>query len=262
MSAEMRLETITPEKASEWLKHNKSNRSLSSSNVAKLAAAITAGQWRLNGESIKFNGVSLVDGQHRLNAIIRAGIPVKSYVVRGLESDVFDTLDQGKSRSLGDLLSVAGEKNYATLASAIRWCWVLETETTVGNCSNVTNATMHEFLLSHPKLRDSVAFVRSADDRTLGISIGMVSGFHYVFSEKDKAFADRFISRIMIGEDIDRTMPEYKLRSALLTQASAAKKLHVNQVATLVAKTWNAARSGKPLKQLKVAADEARPKLI
>lgn len=262
MSAEMRLETITPEKASEWLKHNKSNRALSSGHVARLAAAITAGEWKLNGESIKFNGTQLVDGQHRLNAIIRAGIPVKSYVVRGLESDVFDTLDQGKVRSLGDILSVTGEKNCVTLASATRWFWVLKNKTTVGACSSITNATMCEFLQKHPGLRESVDFVRKTDMQNISISRGILSAFHFAFSEKDKEAADRFIVRVLAGEGIDRAMPEYKLRSAILDQSKSAKKLHVNQMATLIAKTWNACRSGKPLKQLKVSQDETRPELI
>ena len=73
------VETITPEKAVEYLRHNTNNyRKLSLATVSKYVAEIKAGRWQLNGETIVFgeDGI-LKDGQHRLAAIAKAGKPIE-----------------------------------------------------------------------------------------------------------------------------------------------------------------------------------------
>ena len=80
----IRVETITPERATQILAtQNTGNRSISRRHVAVLAEEIKAGRWKLNGDTICFNGSRLIDGQHRLSAIAASGIPVESLVVYG-----------------------------------------------------------------------------------------------------------------------------------------------------------------------------------
>ena len=105
MATEMRKENITPSKAAEYLKANRSNRPVNRKHVERLARAISNGEWLINGESIKWNCSDLIDGQHLLLAVIMANKPIETYVVRGLQDAAFDSLDQGKSRSLGDILA-------------------------------------------------------------------------------------------------------------------------------------------------------------
>jgi len=93
-------EKITPDMAQEYLKFNTENyRSLSKDRVISYASDMKNGRWQFNGESIKFseNG-QLIDGQHRLQAIIRAGVPVDMLVIRGVKDDV-DIYDIGAQRS-------------------------------------------------------------------------------------------------------------------------------------------------------------------
>lgn len=98
----IRQETITPEKAREYLGMNTNNyRTVNKSRVDSYAADMVSGRWQFNGETIKFNSKGeLVDGQHRLNAIVKANIPVNMIIVTDCEADVFDI---GQSRSLGQL---------------------------------------------------------------------------------------------------------------------------------------------------------------
>jgi hypothetical protein len=73
------IETITPKQAQVILAHNDRNRSLASSRVTVYSGAMLAGEWRMNGETIKFNGDgTLLDGQHRLAAVVRSGQPQQS----------------------------------------------------------------------------------------------------------------------------------------------------------------------------------------
>jgi hypothetical protein len=116
-----RLERITPEIAKQYLESNTSNRTINANFVNFLAEQIKLGKWIENGESIKFNksGV-LVDGQHRLLAVVKLGLPIKTNVVRGCDDDSFATLGNARPRSARDTMSTLGIANYSCITSIIR----------------------------------------------------------------------------------------------------------------------------------------------
>lgn len=112
---ETRVEIITPEVAKEYLTHNCVNRSLSPNRIKTYATDMKNGNWELNGEAIQFNkSGELINGQHRLNAIIRANVPVTMLVMRGLSNDL-TLFDRGRNRSVRDSLIISGmDKRIAT----------------------------------------------------------------------------------------------------------------------------------------------------
>ena len=116
---DIKLETVTPERAAVLLKGNTHNRSVNANYVQTLAREMTEGRWKVNGDSIRMNGSTLIDGQHRLTACILSGQSFDTLVLTGLESDVFDTIDNGRKRTAGDVLSITGEKNATTMAAAL-----------------------------------------------------------------------------------------------------------------------------------------------
>ena len=94
----------TPEMATEMLTHNIRNRSINKSDVKRIAERIQSGQWEFDGSPIKFNSDGiLVDGHHRLAAIVKAGIPVELAVVYGVDSQWTDT---GRKRSSRDSIFI------------------------------------------------------------------------------------------------------------------------------------------------------------
>lgn len=103
---EANIEIITPELAEVYLGKNSNNyRKISRQIVLAYAADMKTGNWKLNGEAIKFNKSGfLVDGQHRLNAVVRSGVSVPMLVIRGVEDDV-QTYDIGKGRSVAEIAS-------------------------------------------------------------------------------------------------------------------------------------------------------------
>lgn len=90
---------VTPQLAAEFLEKNANNRSLSNAVVEHYAMQMRSGKWIANGETIKFgsNG-ELVDGQHRLQAIIQSGVTVTMVVVTGVPEGSKETIDVGKVR--------------------------------------------------------------------------------------------------------------------------------------------------------------------
>ena len=110
------LETITPEIAENYFKSNGLNRPIADTTVDSYARDILTGRWNLNGESIKFSRAGrLLDGQHRLLAIIKAQRPVEMMVTYGLKESVMPTLDSGKARSIGDRLKIEQGQRLSSL---------------------------------------------------------------------------------------------------------------------------------------------------
>ena len=103
------METITPKTAMQYLKFNNDNprKTVNRRQVESYARDMKAGQWFANGEPIVFdaNG-NLKNGQHRLMAIVLAGVPVDIYVIRGVNPD-YTTYDYGLGRKLSRELGVS-----------------------------------------------------------------------------------------------------------------------------------------------------------
>lgn len=88
-----RWEVITPETAEEMLTHNTHNyRAISKQIVARYVDEIQGNSWEANGDTIVFSeDGTLLNGQHRLTAVVNAGKPIVSLVVRGVpDSQIFD----------------------------------------------------------------------------------------------------------------------------------------------------------------------------
>lgn len=110
-------ELVTPAIAREMLTHNpkKQNRNLRETSVRAFAADMTNGTWSPSHQGIAFAiGGRLIDGQHRLAALVRSGMSIPFLICRdvperveGVKANVMDTLDRGSTRSISDVLKLS-----------------------------------------------------------------------------------------------------------------------------------------------------------
>lgn len=116
------VERITPEMAQTILNnHNNGNRNISDVTVRTYANAMRLGEWVLNGEPICFDTEgNLVNGQHRLAAIVKSGCTIEMFVCRGVSSKSFTTYDCGRARTAGQIIGMRDVPNYNTVAGAIK----------------------------------------------------------------------------------------------------------------------------------------------
>jgi hypothetical protein len=116
---------ISPELARQWLNLNIGNRPASQAHVAKLERFIREGKWKMTGDPIRFSKTGkLIDGQHRLQAILNSGSTVQCVVMRDLEDEIFNVIDSGKSRQKSDILFIElglPVETCKVLASACGW---------------------------------------------------------------------------------------------------------------------------------------------
>lgn len=117
---DFKVEKITPRLAEEYLMSNRENyRKISRATVRRYAEDMKAGRWELNGEAIVFdkNGL-LKNGQHRLAAIIMAGIPVEMTVIRGVNENV-NAYDIGSIRTATQISNAKGIDTTKSILSAV-----------------------------------------------------------------------------------------------------------------------------------------------
>lgn len=115
------IETITPAVAAAYLEFNRNNRPIKAKHVAQLAASMARGQWMLTHESIAFaSSGRLIDGQHRLSAIVKSGITVRMAVTRDSDQNTFAVIGDAARRTGCDVLSTLSEANASRLAGMIR----------------------------------------------------------------------------------------------------------------------------------------------
>lgn len=121
---EASVELVTPTMALAWLENAAKNRNIADSTVRRYGADMEAGRWTLNGQGIIFdiNG-KLVDGRHRLTALVATNSEVRMLVVRGAKPEAFETMDSGRGRTLANTLGIEGHKNAAATSAAARIAW-------------------------------------------------------------------------------------------------------------------------------------------
>lgn len=119
------VELITPERAKEYLLTQGNNRDINDRRVADYVGRMGRGEWIL-GQPITFdeNG-HLIDGQHRLKAVIRHGEPVSFAVMRGMPSESKSVFDIGQRRTTAQIAKFLGNKKpelsgrYTVLSNAL-----------------------------------------------------------------------------------------------------------------------------------------------
>lgn len=258
-----RLVELTPKLAHQLLQRNKHNRGIANARVEQYAADMRRGDWQINGEAIKVSrDGQILDGQHRLLAILEADTPIQTLLITGLPPETQETMDQGRSRSFADALKLRGEKSYATLASAVRLVCLYERDGVPfhdgGRKSAPSIAQLSRTLDRNPELRGSVEFARSIPRPWLSQSV--VAGLHHLFSIADADSARDFFRKLATGEDLSSTSPIYVLRERLIAEhADKASRLNHRALLAFIIRAWNAYMDGETIRRLVFNPGGANP---
>jgi len=258
------VEVVTPELAADWLARPSRNRPMHEDTVHRYASAMQRGDWSLTGEGIKFDPRGrLVDGQHRLAAVVEGGESIRSLVVRGVEATAFDDMDSGRKRQMADVLRMHGYSSSHALAAAvlliITYDWYGDFVTSRPGRVFPTRKQQLDILGQHPAIEESVRRAGRSGIRTLVASRAVPAALHYIVASVDADDAEAFFTLLESGENLQRGHPVYALRKRLIDNASSRTKLSANDIAALIAKAWNAYRSGREIVQLKWSPGGANP---
>ncbi|HEY9290857.1 MAG TPA: hypothetical protein VIP98_06225 [Microlunatus sp.] len=265
-----RVQTISPAKAAELLEANTANRPLSKSVVQAFAEAMRRDDWKVThqGIAIDTNGV-LVDGQHRLAAVIEADRPVEMTVFTEVPADTFDVLDTGKKRSAADVLAVEGERSTLQLASMIRTTWLYDNRPDMswsGGSASVTNHQIIQTLEENPKIREYLSV-----GEHLAHEVGMIksaagAASYLVSRVNSQRKLEPWFEGLIDGAGLRRTDARLKFRNLMLNMArrqagEVRRRRDTREHVGLYLTAFNAWASGEPVSRLRYAPRDPMPKI-
>jgi hypothetical protein len=262
MKPTSQLITIDPNKAKSFLTVNKGNRPVSETLVNQFADDMRAGRWKLNGDAIRFDEDDmLIDGQHRLYAIVKSGVTLQMFCIQGLPHEVFDTIDTGKRRSNSDILALRGEKNTNVLAGAIRILANYEQSPSrfggSGGWTGCSAVKAEDVINRHPMLREFVSKCSNQSIKSLHVSVTLVAALLYIFWMRDQRLALEFLDGLNRGFNRNDLDPFFILREKLIRLREVKnQKPDMKYIAAIFIKAWNYKRAGFPVAKLSWAPEK------
>jgi hypothetical protein len=263
LKTELRLINATI--AKEMLKRNQRNRTLKIKDVKYLSDQMKNNQWLFDGQPIRFTEDGrLLDGQHRLNAIIESNTEQKFLVIKGIKSESFKVMDTGRTRTGADVFSINGISNSTTIAATVRFIISFKRNSLTINKSKITNTDLLNWYEKNKNISDIVknAFVMKNEFSNV-LTATQIAGFHFLFAKKNVIEAENFIYKLCTGLGVENTNPIFLLRKKLIQDKINVAKLPTNEKFAFIVKTWNNYRLNKDVKILKWnSSNEKFPEII
>ena len=207
---------VTPDMATRWLEGNTHNRKLVQGHVDRLAKDMEEGRWLDNGETVKFdNSGVLLDGQHRLWAIVQSNIAQTMIVVYNVPRSAQATMDIGRIRSAADILGMESVPNPTLLAAIAHNVLRYDRIPGVvwsGPDSTFTKTEIVEFSRDHGAgLHDAVLYAN--DVTNVRLKTAAYGAAAYVIRRKHGSTFDHFHEKVKTGVDLKANDPRLILRN-------------------------------------------------
>lgn len=236
---------LTPALAALLLERNPANRKISASTVERFSYEISGNRWTFNGEPILVSDTGeLNDGQHRCSAVVEAGKPIDIIMIVGVPRSSRTTLDQGRTRTAADYLSMDGEVNTTALAAAANYAWQYRNRgfLALGGTAKATKSEVVAFVADNPGLAKSVANFSVGTARSLG-GVAFLGFCHFAISAKARPEdVDRFFIALVEGVNLGVGSPILYVRNRLHQLVGDRDQ---NGKAELIFKAWNTWRRGE-----------------
>ncbi|MER5685320.1 hypothetical protein [Streptomyces sp. NPDC002205] len=264
----MEVLSVSPKLAGQWLKLNTNNRPLSKNTVQQLAAQIQRGEWQLTHQGIAFDEDDvLIDGQHRLAAIVKAGTTVPLTVTHGVPRTAFTVMDTGRKRTGRDALALVGEANATHLAAALRGLHLyLQTPNSAwsGGSSVTSNDQLLVVLEKHPGIRDALHH-GIALNRACRITVTAATIGWYVTTEtRPDIDQSAWREGVVTGALLKSGDPRLTLRNTMLSLAAGRthrRRDDSREHLLYYLKSWNAWVEGRSMKLLRRSPNETMPRI-
>lgn len=261
---------VTPEIAKEWLARGGKNRPVSKKQVDIIAKAIKDGNWIETGDTVSF-GIDgrLQNGQHRLCAVIQAGIAVYMNICMGVtDKRAFQIYDRGlRKRTTGQVLDMEGGKHGTAIAAIARRLKVWDI-TPLKNMYDVTghyNSIVTEMdILDYA--RDNKTEItyyydlmrNSKPYRQCGAGSALVAAI-VLCGRVDREITTSFMANLTSGINMEADNPAFLLRERITDKRRKSGHEWETELMALTIKAWNKYASYEPVKVLKWVNREIFP---
>lgn len=257
---------VDPDTARTYLDENDANRALRARVVNAYARDMGHGAWAVTGETIKFSKTGeLLDGQHRLSAIIESGTSQWMLVVRGLEPATKGIIDTGAPRSAGDALKLVGldaGNPYAVAAAArLLVLWRTDRLRTMSSGlrheDRATHGEIIEMVRKEPDILDAVSDAYRDYERT-GLPTGPAAMARVVLHGIDAKDAALFFESLAGYATEGSTDPRAVLLYTVRQMRALGQMRKPGEAIGLIFSAWNAWRDKQKIKTLPTKDNKGR----
>jgi|688.fasta_scaffold146378_2 hypothetical protein len=261
---------ILPKDAAKLLRTNGGNRNLIDGNVRFFEEQLRRGEMQLTHQGIAVSSTGkLLDGQHRLTAIVNTGISATMMVATGVPDETFLVLDTGRARKASDALSITGAGNTVSLAAGIRLylCYHLYPELTwtTGKKGQVgtTTATIAEYErdAGNWQYASHVSASFALKNIVVPSSMTCLAYLALVHSGYNKEFIKDFINTLRDGAGLGPQSPILVYRTKMISGIGDSRNNAQARLADYI-KLFNAHATGQKLKVFKAQSYPPMPALV
>ena len=258
---------VTPEMAKRWMeKHNHRNRSIRWNRVKLLSEEMKKGRFVNNGDPIRFDtNRELLDGQHRLAAVVESGITLKNQlVVYNLDPKVMATIDTGAKRSLSDQLKINGIANSVAVASTARICVCIEHDD-LGLSYNYPDSEFSDFAHAHDSEIQAAISEARRIYATIGGSVSVYAAGLFYALAYSKEKTEAFVEGVASGEGLRKGAPALTFRNYVLRNYFGGRRTRAPKASfqlQIFIRALNAQLLDRSLGCLRWAEDEAYQRLF
>ncbi|MFE6486615.1 hypothetical protein ACFVGN_27280 [Streptomyces sp. NPDC057757] len=259
--------TVTAAMAKSWLEHRnlERNRRYSTAIETKYATEMSAGLWKTTHQGIAFDWDGfLLDGQHRLGAIVRVDKPIRLDIRVGCDPDTFDVLDVGHKRAVNQLVQHPHAK---VMSSAARFLGAVDGMIRTGRirggayAANASSAEILQVIELWPELG---TFAASAVHCRLKGQILAAPHLAVLAQASRTQHADRipsWLDGLAYGENLTGSDPRLHLRNRYATERRAL--LHQQPMSyALIVRAWNSYATGASMGVLRVRGEDHLPAVV
>ena len=253
---------VTPALAEEWLSANNHNRNVNPKIVEAYARDMAAGAWPLNGEAVKIaEDGTLLDGQHRLAAIVRAGVTLRMIVITGLDMATQATMDSGRKRTFADNLKIEQVTNSPIVASIALRMHMGDAGNTALLLSGAapTQQEQRAWMAENPVVLRAAEMAARIRREFRVIAPSTVGVGYVLFSRVDQKDTAEFFARLGTGAGLDSGHPILLLRNRVIRDHADSRSLTDKIRLGLMIKAWNAVRAGERPKSLIMTKEMRMP---
>jgi hypothetical protein len=269
----MRIEKVlvTPEHAATLLaEYNIDNRPYREKTVRLYAEDMRRDDWVPDtGDFIRFTKTKkiMVDGQHRLRAVILVDKTIELYFLHGVNDRSKDYIDQGVKRSAADTLSSYGVPNANTMASVIKASLNLRKTKAVDPINNYsmrpTNAMIVKEYFENKEYWEELRANASHCYTRMGsgvLSTSLIGAWIDAFNFFDELDSVEFWDSVSTGSGGENS-PTYQLKDVLVKdRLNKHQRLTSRKKQALIIKSWNYYRAEREVRVLRWSPRELFPK--
>lgn len=250
----MKFETlyVSPKMAEEWLATTSTNRAVVPSRVLQFENSMRAGKWELNGEPIIISDTGrLLDGQHRLHAVLKFGQPVQLCIVRGVKDKAFDTIDTGRPRSQSDILGMEGIQQPGLCAAAAGMIWRMYHSLGIWEACDAW--ATRQIIRRYPSITKYAQTVNNVHRKCPLPGASLLTAMVYFEDVANKpSTALRFFEKMVNGTELEEGSPYLTLRNRLIAMKQAGLIMNARSCWMPVTRTITALENGDVLNIIRV----------